>query len=63
MPNGSLDVTEDARTNPLADEIKEIINGRGYQYAPNYVRIRDAYKNHYDWPEMDTLRQRRMIQM
>jgi len=40
----------------LTDEINEIIRSRFEFIDRHYLSIRDAYHNHYDWPELDPLR-------
>lgn len=44
------------RNKVLSDEVNEIINSRGQFIKRHYLSVRDAYKNHYDWPELDPLR-------
>jgi len=38
------------------DEVNEIIKSRFEFINRHYLSIRDAYQNHYDWPELDPLR-------
>ncbi len=40
----------------LTDEINEIINSRSDSINKFYLSVRDIYKDHYSWPEMDPLR-------
>lgn len=40
----------------LVEEINEIIRSRFEFINKNYLSVRDTYKNHYDWPELDPLR-------
>jgi hypothetical protein len=40
----------------LNKEVNEIIKSRVQFINQNYPTVREAYQNHYNWPEMDTLR-------
>jgi hypothetical protein len=40
----------------LTQEVNKIIKSRIAFINRNYPAVRDAYQNHYNWPEMDTLR-------
>ncbi len=40
----------------LTEEVNEIIRSRIEFINRHYLSVRDAYKNHYDWPELDPLR-------
>jgi len=40
----------------LTQEVNKIIKSRIEFINRNYPAVRDAYENHYDWPDMDTLR-------
>lgn len=40
----------------LTEEVNEIIQSRFEFINRNYIAVRDAYCNHYDWPELDPLR-------
>lgn len=40
----------------LSQEINEIIRSRFESIDRHYLSVRDAYKNHYDWLELDPLR-------
>lgn len=46
----------DEQNKKLTDEVNEIIRSRFEFIERNYPSIRDAYRNHYDWPELDPLR-------
>lgn len=38
------------------DELNEILDSRDHHIFKMYPKIRDIYRNAYEWPEMDTLR-------
>jgi hypothetical protein len=42
--------------NQFNQEISQIIKGRKEFIDRNFLRVRDAYENSYDWQELDTLR-------
>ncbi len=46
----------DERRKKFTDEVNEIIKSRFDFINRHYPDIRDAYQNHYDWPELDPLR-------
>lgn len=46
----------DEETKILVDELKEILTSRESEMFENYQIVREQYQNHYEWPEMDTLR-------
>jgi hypothetical protein len=48
-------MTED-RKRQMAEEINELITSRHSEAIEMYPKVRDVYRKHYDWPEMDTLR-------
>ena len=47
---------DDSQKKQLRDEVHEIIRSRSQFIERFYLQIREAYKNHYDWPELDPLR-------
>ena len=47
---------DDSQKKQLRDEVHEIIRSRSQFIDRFYLQIREAYKNHYDWPELDPLR-------
>jgi len=47
---------DDSQKNKLTEEVNEIIRSRIQFIDHFYLQIREAYNNHYDWPELDPLR-------
>lgn len=46
----------DEQNKKLNDEVNQIIQSRFEFITRHYLSVRDAYNNHYDWPELDPLR-------
>ena len=47
---------DDSQKEILTEEVNKIIHSRFQFINRFYLQIRDAYNNHYDWPELDPLR-------
>lgn len=49
------------RVQELVNEINQILNSRERVIFENYQHVRDQYQNHYEWPELDTLRREAVL--
>ena len=47
---------DDKEKQAISDEVNEIIKSRFQSINKFYLSIREIYKDHYNWPEMDPLR-------
>lgn len=47
---------DEERRRQLSEEVNEILRDRVEHINEHYVRVRNAYQTHYEWPELDPLR-------